>query len=184
MDEHPMSDMKRRIIDSAQEFIQRNGYNGFSFRDIAAKVGIRSASIHHHFPTKSDLAAAVVRSYTDRVRHQAAEFEASAMTPAEKLDWFAGFIKTTLTDDGKMCLCGMLGAECNSLPPEVVRETAAFFKVTLGWLAGVLGGGKSGEQRARNFLASMEGALILAKSLDDTALLDTVSASAIREALR
>ena len=40
------------------------GYAGFSFRDLAAEAGIRSASAHHHFPTKA--AATVARRAADR----------------------------------------------------------------------------------------------------------------------
>ncbi|WP_254065657.1 TetR family transcriptional regulator [Acidisoma sp. L85] len=34
-----------------------------NFRDLAAQVGIKAASIYHHFPSKADLGAAVARRY-------------------------------------------------------------------------------------------------------------------------
>ncbi|WP_157628311.1 helix-turn-helix domain-containing protein, partial [Ensifer sp. BR816] len=46
-------------MDAAEERIRRAGYSGFSFREIAADVGVKSASVHYHFPTKERLAAAV-----------------------------------------------------------------------------------------------------------------------------
>lgn len=36
-----------RILDVAQRLIQDRGYNGFSYRDVAAEVGIRAPTIHH-----------------------------------------------------------------------------------------------------------------------------------------
>src|SRR6266436_1065650 len=53
-------------MDLAEAHIRHAGYRGFSFRDLAAELGIKSASVHHHFPTKASLAAAVVRRYGDR----------------------------------------------------------------------------------------------------------------------
>lgn len=178
-----MSDMKQQILACARELIQRRGYNGFSYRDVALEVGIRAASIHHHFPAKADLAIAVIRSYTDVLKNEAAKLEARAATPEEKIRWLVGFFKATLSDDNKMCLCGMLGAEANSLPAEVNEETATFFRTCLGWLTDALGSGAAAERRARHFLASLEGALILAKTLNDADVLDTVSASALQDIL-
>lgn len=41
--------------------MRNGGYGGFSFRDLAAEIGIKSASVHNHFPTKAAMAAAVAR---------------------------------------------------------------------------------------------------------------------------
>ncbi|MDP2026901.1 TetR/AcrR family transcriptional regulator [Sulfuriferula sp.] len=40
--------------------VQRRGFNDFSYADIANEVGIRKASLHHHFPTKTDLGLALI----------------------------------------------------------------------------------------------------------------------------
>ncbi len=54
------------ILDAAERFARQAGYNGFSFRDVAAEVGIKSASVHYHFPTTGDLGAALAGRYADR----------------------------------------------------------------------------------------------------------------------
>src|SRR6195256_5391430 len=61
-----VSDTAQRLMDLAEAHIRDAGYGGFSFRDLAAEIGIKSASVHHHFPTKAILAAAVARRYGDR----------------------------------------------------------------------------------------------------------------------
>ena len=61
-----MKDTAERLMDLAETHIRNAGYGGFSFRDLAAEAGIKSASVHHHFPTKSMMAAAVARRYADR----------------------------------------------------------------------------------------------------------------------
>jgi TetR/AcrR family transcriptional repressor of nem operon len=53
-------------MDLAEGHIRNAGYGGLSFRELPAEIGIKSASVHHHFPTKATLAAAVARRYGDR----------------------------------------------------------------------------------------------------------------------
>lgn len=48
---------------AAKRTAQARGYGGLNFRDLAAEVGIKAASIYHHFPSKADLGAAVARRY-------------------------------------------------------------------------------------------------------------------------
>jgi len=38
-----------RLMDLAEAHIRNAGYAGFSFRALAAEIGIKSASVHHHF---------------------------------------------------------------------------------------------------------------------------------------
>ena len=61
-----VSETAERLMDLAEAHIRNAGYGGFSFRDLAAESGIKSASAHHHFPTKATMAAAVARRYGDR----------------------------------------------------------------------------------------------------------------------
>src|SRR6185437_9406107 len=54
-----------RILDVAERLVQRRGFNGFSYADIAAEVGITKASLHYHFATKAELGATLVVRYTE-----------------------------------------------------------------------------------------------------------------------
>jgi TetR/AcrR family transcriptional repressor of nem operon len=42
-------------LDIAEQLVQTRGFNGFSYADIAAEIGISKASLHYHFPTKAML---------------------------------------------------------------------------------------------------------------------------------
>ena len=64
------------ILDAAQHLLQTKGCHGFSLRDLGEEVGLRSASLHHHFPAKADLITAVVRRYRDRLNARIAAIEA------------------------------------------------------------------------------------------------------------
>ncbi len=184
-----MDDTKERILATAQALIQRRGYNGFSYRDIAAEVGIRSASIHYHFPTKADLGAAVGARYLERFMDDLRSAEAEAPGTSALLARYVSLFRAALTDDGRMCLCGMLGAEMGSLPSEVALEARRFFEVNTEWLSNLLAqaGPDTGfetvstpETEARLFLAALEGGMILAKAASDAAIFDEVADAALK----
>ena len=70
-----LSNTYDEILNSAEKLIVSGGYNGFSYADIAAVVGIRKASIHHHFPNKVDLVRALVTRYRVNAETGLAEVE-------------------------------------------------------------------------------------------------------------
>ena len=57
------NDTRTRILDVAQDLIQRRGLNGMSFQDISDAVKIRKPSIYHHFASKQDLVEALLIRY-------------------------------------------------------------------------------------------------------------------------
>ena len=57
------SNSREAILSAAKNAAQAHGYSGLNFRDLAEDVGIKSASIYYHFPSKADLGAAVARRY-------------------------------------------------------------------------------------------------------------------------
>ena len=153
------------IMNAAERRIRTSGYNGFSFREIATDVGVKSSSVHHHFPTKPALAAAVARRYTDR-------FEAALANAESAEDWRAVFRKA-LVEDGQMCLCGVLGAESGDLPAEVSVEARRFFRRSLKALGQLYGPpSAASRQSALRVIAILEGAMMLARTLDDPSVFE------------
>ncbi|CAG9257442.1 hypothetical protein PCAR4_410082 [Paraburkholderia caribensis] len=55
------SGSRERILAAATKTAQAHGYSGLNFRNLAEDVGIRPASIYHHFTNKADLGATVAR---------------------------------------------------------------------------------------------------------------------------
>ena len=49
-----MNEIVAAIMDAAERRMRIGGFNGFSFREIAADVGVKSSSVHYHFPTKEN----------------------------------------------------------------------------------------------------------------------------------
>lgn len=168
------------ILDAAERFARTLGYNGFSFRDVAAEVGIKSASVHYHFPTKADLGAAVAVRYADRFFQALGNPDDPDISPDAKLARYVGLYRHALVQDQQMCLCGMLGAEVESLPPEVASEVTQFFERNLDWLKRVMvrlgdNPARDAERHAMTVLAALEGALMLARTLGRNEIFDQVA---------
>src|SRR5271166_4150384 len=112
-----MADTAERILDTAQALAQVRGYNGFSYADISAEVAITKASIHHHFPSKAQLAEALIDRYRQRFAAARQEAGDAAAGPRDRLAGYARLYAEVFTDGGRMCLCGVFAADAASLPP-------------------------------------------------------------------
>lgn len=179
--------MSQAILDTAQRIMQTVGYNGLSFRDVAAEVGIKSASVHYHFPTKAQLAVAVTRRYTDNLVNIVAGLSAQHPSPADTLAAYVGIFRNTVGQTGRICLCGMLAAEADAVPPEVQEEVRRFIDLNVDWLSGIIAhasdvAAAKGDARdqALALFAALEGAMLIARGSGDFSRFDTI----IRQFLR
>ncbi|MEO9971234.1 MAG: TetR/AcrR family transcriptional regulator [Hyphomonadaceae bacterium] len=163
----------QEIIAVAQSLIQSRGYNGFSFRDIADTVGIKSASIHYHFPTKSDLAVAAAADYRAKFLEILADIATQNLTGVRELQAYAGVFEITLERSGNVCLCGVLASEFESLTDDVRGEVDRFFKDQSVWVARAIRKGQAdgeiqstidAEAFAPAYVSGLEGAMIIARS--------------------
>jgi len=161
-------------MDLAEAHIRDAGYRGFSFRDLAAEIGIKSASVHHHFPTKATMAAAVARRYGDRFLATVAPRPNE--TGKDAISAYRSAFRKAFERDGRMCLCGVLGAEAGVLPPEVVEEIQSFFRQCINDLTRRIGG-PEGEARAFHVMATLEGGMMLARAYRDIGAFDQATDS-------
>ena len=109
----------QRILDIAERLLQTRGYNGFSYADIAAALAVTKASLHYHFPTKPDLAVALVRRYREAVGEAMADIAVTKKTVADRLDATVRLYTDTLNNEARICICAALAGEYWSLPREV-----------------------------------------------------------------
>ena len=182
------------ILTVAQDFIQTRGYNGFSYRDIAAAIGIKSASIHYHFPTKGDLGRSVTARYCDSFGQALQGILESEKTTRTQLEAYAALFRDTLVERNRLCMCCILAGELETVPKEVKVEIARFFEEQQQWLAQVLLSGIANgevlfakaetteaatnavaENWATTFVAALEGAMLVSRGLDDNAHFDAVT---------
>lgn len=174
-----------QILDIAERLVQVRGFNGFSYADIAAELGITKAALHYHFAGKADLGAALISRYASRFIGALAGVDARAGTASTRL---AGYVDLYLQvlRDSRMCLCGMLAAEYQTLPPSMQGAVVTFFDQNETWLAAVLEQGReegslqfAGRARdiARLVIGSLEGAMMVARTYGDPDRFSTSAAS-------
>ena len=168
-------DTKTAIMDAAQDLIQRRGANAMSYQDISEAVGIRKASIHHHFPAKEDLIQAVIDRYGEYVFGLMDELFASKLDPAAKLRKYAALFEATLSDGkgDKTCPFAVLGAELASLGGPAAARVRRFYRDNEERLARVMKEGRDkgqfhfkGDPKrvAAMFFALLEGAILIARA--------------------
>jgi TetR/AcrR family transcriptional regulator, transcriptional repressor for nem operon len=165
-----------RILDIAERLVQTRGYNGFSYADISAELRIRNASVHYHFPSKTDLGKRLVARYRENFMAALAGLEAESGDARRRLRRYAGLWARVLRDRDRMCLCGMMAADIATLPKAVRAEIRRFFDENEVWLVRVIFQGRKAktlrlagtpEVEARLLTMGLEGAMLVARSYGD-----------------
>lgn len=170
----PPRETRTDLLDAAQRMVQERGFNAFSYKDLAALVGIRTASIHYHFPAKGDLAAALMQRYLDELEAALAELDRRKKSEKARLEGFIAFYRST-QDCGGLCLCGSLASDFGTLPEPVQTLVRTYLERSRAWVRGVIDAGReTGEfdpaakplDLAATLIAGLQGALLLARASD------------------
>src|ERR1700733_14609648 len=170
-----MSESAREaILEAARRTAQAHGYGGLNFREIGAEVGIKAASIYHHFPSKADLGAAVAKRYWQDTAATLEALLATTGNPTKALQAYPGLFRRSLEEENRMCLCSFMAPACDGLPDAVMTEVAAFADVNVSWLTKMLAAasvsGSKCETKARGIFAPVAGAQRMARSRADLSL--------------
>jgi TetR/AcrR family transcriptional repressor of nem operon len=167
--------IRTQILDVAEGLTQSKGYNAFSYKDISALVGVKTSSIHYHFPTKADLGQTVVKRYIDTLSVTLEQvLENHQLSCKKKLEYFIDtIVENTYSADRKMCLGGMFASDVLTLPHEIQKEVQQFFTRLSDWLNRLLILGlkdkvfcvekKDIPQEVMLILSLLEGSLLLAR---------------------
>jgi len=155
-----VSDTRQAILERAERYLQDAGFSSFSFRDLAADLGIKSASVHYHFPSKEALGVALLQGYRESFERWAASRRDSGSAQADLVEWLRYY--RSLARKGDICAGGAFGAEYGELPERVRRELGALLDTIRKWVRATLEAGrKRGEIRADGKLDDQT-ALVLA----------------------
>jgi TetR/AcrR family transcriptional repressor of nem operon len=166
---------RERILDTAERLVQTRGFNGFSYADVAAELGVTKASLHYHFPGKAELGEALIARYTERFTAELDRIDADRLAATAKLSAYAALYADVLREE-RMCLCGMLAAEYETLPAPMRDAILRFFDHSEGWLQAVLEDGRAentmafdgtAEDGAQTILGGLEGAMLVARPYRD-----------------
>ncbi len=160
--------MRTKILDLAEEMTQTRGFNGFSYIDLAAEIGIKTSSIHYYFKLKDDLAAALVERTHQRHREGFEAIEAEHGSSEARLQALIAYFQNYIAEE-KFCLCGMLAAELQSVSPRVASLVRSYFDDFRKWLTSQFeaAGEENPERCAIAFLSGLEGALLLGRLSGD-----------------
>lgn len=172
------------ILASTRNLLISGGYNSFSYADISEIVGIRKASIHHHFPSKVDLVRELVKRYREDGQESVAVLEQKVSNALDILKTYANHWAACIEDASRpYCVCAMLASELPSLPTEVATEVTNFFRFISSWLTSVMErGAKQGELsltsaphvEAETFLATVYGAMLSARAYGKPEVFSTI----------
>jgi TetR/AcrR family transcriptional repressor of nem operon len=183
------ADTATRILDVAERLAQTRGFNGFSYADISSELEISKASLHYHFPSKAALGEALIGRYATRFADALAAIDERERDPVAKLDAYAGIYADVLKEQ-RMCLCGMLAADYDTLPKPMGEAVVRFFDENEAWLAGVLEQGakegaltlsRSPTEEAQAILSGLEGAMLIARPYGDVSRFQAVATGLLRD---
>jgi TetR/AcrR family transcriptional repressor of nem operon len=183
------TDTATAILDIAERLVQRRGFSGFSYADIAAELGITKASLHYHFPSKAELGKSLITRYAARFADALGEIGARVVPAGDKLEAYCAIYRAVLAEQ-RMCLCGMLAAEYEALPEPMRRAVVEFFDHNHVWLSALLEEGRragslrfagTSDQAAHSITAALEGAMLVSRPYGNTAVLASVADRLIAE---
>lgn len=139
-------DTREEILKVASGLLQTRGFSAFSYAHIAEALGVKTAAVHYHFPTKADLGLALIDRYRARYRRWMDEAEDQGLGPAAQLDGYVRIAARFGEDGQKICPVGALEAEYGAIPPEMQRAVQVMIEEIYAWLGRVLDQGrKSGD---------------------------------------
>jgi len=181
--QHGAAGTASRILDVAERLVQIRGFNGFSYADVAAELNLTKASLHYHFAGKAELGEALIARYAARFAEALAAIDTRAADARAKLDAYASLYADVLLG-GRMCLCGMLAAEYQTLPTPMRDTVIRFFDENEAWLERLLEQGReegtlrvagSARDAARTIVSGLEGAMLVARPYGDVTRFQTAA---------
>lgn len=157
-----------KILDLAEQAICTKGYSAFSFRELAAQLGIKSASVHYHFPTKADLGLAVAKRYRERYHQALMHIERQHADGLSRLRGLVDIYRQELVHNQRLTLCTALATEMQ-LPDTLKQELHAFYQTNLQWLTQAA---SQPQAQAIQLFSLLQGAFTGGKTLGDVEYFD------------
>lgn len=158
-----MSQTRERLLDHAEQLLLRGGAGAGSFRELAKATGLKSASVHYHFPTKDHLIAAVVQRYSAVMMDTLGRPDDRDEAPRDRVSRLTDIYIARLTEEGG-CLCAVLSAAPDALGPMGQDALQTHYQDLVRWTAAALGT-PDDTARAAGVIARLQGALALAGTL-------------------
>lgn len=169
-----MLDRKIQILDTAAELLQSRSFSSFSYQDLADRLGVTKANIHHHFKKKEDLGIALIEHYLLETRASLENISQNNSNPWDQIEGYIRFMSDYMVSGNKICPPGVLQTEYNVIPEAMRQGIGNMVRYIVKWLANVLSSGRdegcmdfpgNPEDQAELIHAAMQGALQNARAL-------------------
>ncbi|MGB3909729.1 MAG: TetR family transcriptional regulator [Pseudolysinimonas sp.] len=179
----PIATRAGEILDVAERLVQTRGFNAFSYADIAAELGVTKPALHYHFRTKEALGEALIARYSERFFRELDQIATADEAAPARVARYVELYRAVLLAN-RMCLCGILAAEYQTLPSSMRSAVRGFFERNETWLANVLRQGVEHgevtaseplEDAARLVIDTLEGAMMIARAHDGPERFDSAS---------
>jgi TetR/AcrR family transcriptional repressor of nem operon len=186
------ADTASLILDVAERLVQTRGFNGFSYADVASELEITKAALHYHFAGKAELGEALIDRYATRFADALAAVDRDIAGAPAKLNAYATLYLEVLRAE-RMCLCGMLAAEFQTLPAPMQARVIQFLDDNEAWLRVVLEQGRRedtlrlavpAKEAARMIVSGLEGAMLVARPYGDSSRFEATARALLEGILR
>jgi len=176
-----LNNTAHKILDAAELYTQTQGFNDFSYKDLQRDVGVKTSTIHYYFPTKQDLATALVTRHIQNFLQKLQHLDDTSQTGLEKLEGI-GDIFLSVAEADKFCLCGMLTSDLLSLTEEGVSELRRFYSEVEQWMVTAIEQSQQEglstqiepQKAAAHYLATLEGGLLIARARQNQAYMKNI----------
>ncbi|WP_177192240.1 TetR/AcrR family transcriptional regulator [Chitinophaga arvensicola] len=173
-----MSETRDKIVAMADRLVRTQGFNAFSYKDIAAPLEIKNAAVHYHFPAKADLGIEVVEQEIEKFRSQTSRWK--------KLPEDEQVVKLTEvfrrhSQEGNICLMGSLAPDFRTLSPAMQAKVLEMANAIIDWLTQCLEQGRkqgrlhfkgTAHTRALIIISNLQASLLLSRVIGSSAIRD------------
>ncbi|HID7484217.1 TPA: TetR/AcrR family transcriptional regulator [Morganella morganii] len=160
-----------RLLALANTLIQQNGFEGFSYADLARGLGISKASIHHHFPTKTDLGIAYCGKKTNDFCFLEKEILKLSPGAGQLNAYLRAF--SDCARDNEMCGVYAMLSDSNMFPTVLKDAVSLLAKYELCIVTGILTRGKK-TGTLKFDVSPQEMAIIVCNALKGALLLNRI----------
>lgn len=151
------------ILNEAETLFRQKGYRNTTMADIARATGLLKGSLYYYYPSKEDLASAILSRVQSGIGETITGLAHDEQRPpAERLREMM-FATRDYFLHTRGCLMAMLGLESAEAPMEFTGGIESFFREWSGALAHVLQNRYSIEEarnRAEDIVAQVEGSVM------------------------
>jgi TetR/AcrR family transcriptional regulator, transcriptional repressor for nem operon len=172
-----------RIVEVAARAIRRNGYGGAGVADVMKEAGLTHGGFYAHFGSREGMLAEAA----DRAGADTVALLTRVASNAPQDEALQALLRAYLSDEHVAqaetgCPLAALGSEMPRQSADVRRAATRRIKELIDLVARQMPGwgGPGAHEKALATVATMVGAVLLARAVDDPQLSDAVRAAALK----